>query len=180
GGTGLGLTISRRLVELLGGSIWVESVVDEGSTFYFSLPFKLAKPRYIKEQADIIASGNDWSGKTILIAEDEKSNFQLIEATLLKTCSKLIWAKNGKEAVEICKSGQKLDLILMDMRMPEMNGYEATKIIKSLNNDIPVISLTAYAMTEDREKSFQSGCDDYISKPFNPSELISKLKKFIK
>jgi len=180
GGTGLGLTISRRLVELLGGTIWVESVINEGSNFYFSLPLKLAKPRYSKEQTEKIAIENDWTGKTILVAEDEKSNFELIKATLLKTNAEIIWARNGLEAVNIYKNNIHVNLILMDMRMPEMNGYEATEIIKKSRKDLPVVSLTAYAMTEDKEKSIKAGCDEYISKPFIPAELIKKISKYLK
>lgn len=180
GGTGLGLTISRRLVELLGGSIWVESVLNEGSTFFFSLPYIPVKSHTVAQISNYSLDSHNWRGKTILVAEDEKSNFELIKATLQKTNVEILWAKNGLEAVEFAFTSPGISLVLMDMRMPEMNGYEATLKIKEIRNNLPIISLTAYAMTEDRDKSFLAGCDEYISKPFNPIDLIRKMAKYIK
>ncbi len=179
GGTGLGLTISRRLVELLGGKIWVESFINEGSTFYFTLPLEQLKGKHAIRQTEDISDDFDWSDKKILVAEDEASNYELVKATLLKTNVKLLRAYNGLEAVDISKKDDNIDLILMDIRMPGMNGYEATKLIKSFNSNIPVLSLTAYAMAEDKEKSMAAGCDDYISKPIKPNELIKTIGKYI-
>jgi len=180
GGTGLGLTISQRLVEMLGGKMWVESVLSEGSTFYFSIPYRPAKggleTKLFKPQSD----KQDWSDKTILVAEDESSNYELIKATLLRTNARVIRAINGREAVNICKKNKRIDLILMDIRMPVMNGYEATRLIKAENKNMPVISLTAYAMSDDKDKSFRAGCDEYVSKPFNPIDLLEKISKYLR
>jgi PAS domain S-box-containing protein len=180
GGTGLGLTISRRLVEILGGEMWVDSVLGKGSTFYFRLPFQ---PVEIHPHVQPLHKGlnkYDWSGKTILVAEDEVSNFELIRTILARTNARVLRAMNGEEAIEIVENNKAgIDLVLMDIRMPVMDGYQATRIIKSINRDIPVVSLTAYAMADDREKSRLAGCDEHISKPFHPGRLLNKLEFFI-
>ncbi|MFU8842432.1 MAG: PAS domain S-box protein [Bacteroidales bacterium] len=179
GGTGLGLTISRRLVEILGGAMWVDSALGEGSTFYFRLPFNSVEihPKMQPFKAEL--HKHDWSGKTILVAEDEISNFELIRTVLEKTRAKVLRANNGKEAVEIVEKNIEIDLILMDIRMPVMDGYEATRIIKGIRSGIPVVSLTAYAMPDDREKSRLAGCDEHISKPFHPGKMLNKLELFV-
>ncbi|MCD4789141.1 MAG: response regulator [Bacteroidales bacterium] len=179
GGTGLGLTISKRLAEMLGGTIWVESVLHEGSTFFFNLPLKLAKNGVEMKPFVKLNDKHEWSDKIILVAEDEISNFELVKAALQKTDVQILRAKNGIEAVSICKDNDDIDLVLMDIRMPEMSGYDATRKIKTFRSDLPVISLTAYAMADDKDKSLQAGCDDYISKPIKPRELINKISRYL-
>lgn len=120
----------------------------------------------------------NWSSKIILIAEDVESNFLFLEEVIRKTGAKVLWAKNGQDAIDTFNNN-KVDLVLMDIQMPKMNGFEATKIIKKINPNIPVISQTAYAMSEDRTKSLHAGCDDYISKPISSQKLLDLLSTYI-
>ncbi|WP_053179064.1 response regulator [Sunxiuqinia dokdonensis] len=114
----------------------------------------------------------------ILIAEDVESNYLYLSAVLSKIKAKIFWAKNGKEAVDLFKK-ETIDLILMDLQMPEMNGYEATRIIKGLNPDMPIVAQTAFAMSDDREKALEAGCDDYLAKPIKSKDLLNTVEKFI-
>lgn len=179
GGTGLGLAISKRLVNLLGGTIWVKSEINKGSAFYFTLPLNDSDAVQIVNIEPFQATKYNWKGKTILVAEDENSNYELLKASIYRTGIKIIRAFNGDEAVEFVKKKNGIDIVLMDIRMPRMNGYEATRIIKGLRPELPVISITAYAMSEDKNKSLEAGCDMYISKPIRPSNLLSILNDFI-
>jgi len=179
GGTGLGLAISKRLVELLGGSLRVESNVDEGSIFYFCLPYEPQEKETVKDAVPFSGSKYNWTGKTILIAEDENSNFEVLKAVINRTNIKIIRAFNGEEAVAMVKKVAEIDLVLMDIRMPKLNGYDATIQIKSYKPDLPVVSITAYAMSEDESKSLNAGCDLYISKPVRPGKLLSLLNDFL-
>lgn len=121
----------------------------------------------------------DWSTKYILIVEDEKFNSIYLNAALSRTKINLLWAKNGEEAIEQVKNAKKIDLILMDIRLPVMDGYEATKAIKLINRNIPIIAQTAYALEGDREKILNVGCDDYLSKPILINDLLSTIGKYI-
>jgi len=126
----------------------------------------------------MITVGYNWENKIILIAEDIDSNYLFLEAVLKYTKAKTFWAKNGKIAVDMCKN-QHIDIVLMDIQMPVMDGLEATKMIKLFNPKIPVIAQTAFAMENDREKILAAGCDGYISKPIRLDTLFSTLNKYL-
>lgn len=183
GGSGLGLSISKAYVELMGGKIRVESEINKGSTFYFTIPY-LQSNEIVTE--DIIPVNlilrNNYSEpnkiKTLLIAEDEDSNFMLIEHILNEQNFTILRANNGAEAVELCKT-EEIDLVLMDIKMPVLDGYEATKLIRVFNSDLPIIALTAYTTPMDKKKAFECGCNDHISKPFRKAALIDKIGAFL-
>jgi CheY-like chemotaxis protein len=144
--------------------------------FYFIVPYK-TEQQTIKSSSKITTDIEVVNNKpiTILIAEDEDFNFMLIEELLSNSNYKLIRAITGLETVEICKANLNIDLILMDIKMPVMNGYEATKLIKEFRPDLPIIAQTAYSIEKSIDKALSIGCCDYISKPFKKEELISKI-----
>lgn len=178
-GAGLGLYIVKSLVEKFNGQIWVESSEGKGTNFYFQIPFKKASG----EQNDYLAALNkdipDFSSKTILIAEDEDSSYYLIENLLRRTKANTVRAHNGNEVIQNLQLIDKVDLILMDMQMPGMNGIEATAIIKREYKDIPIIAQTAYAFPEQRQEILKAGCDDIIHKPFKIHEFLNTVSGFL-
>jgi len=120
----------------------------------------------------------NWENKIVLIAEDEQINFLFLKAVLKPTKAQIIWTKTGRETINYCIS-HKIDIVLMDIKMPDLNGLEATIEIKKINPNIPVIAQTAYVMEEDEEASIKAGCDDYISKPIRPDNLLTIMSKYL-
>ena len=178
-GTGLGLSISKKLAELLGGDLSVNSEEGAGSTFFLNLP--VYKETRIKKQQDsrLVSKSIDWSDKVFLIAEDSILNYTFLDALFQKTHVKLLWAKNGKEAVDQCKENPDIDLVLMDIKMPVLDGLEAIRQIKKFRNSLPIIVQTAYAMPEDRDRSLAAGGDEHLTKPINADELFSTISKYL-
>ncbi len=185
GGTDLGLSISRNIIEALGGNIWVESMPGKGSRFFFSIPViqEKKKKKAIKQDTGRHKDSEDFivnlEGKTILIAEDDTANYLFLESVLKKTQCNIIWAKDGQQAMDIFMANPNTDLIFMDIRMPVLNGLEATRAIRDINPAVPVIALTAYAFSDDREKSMQAGCNDYLSKPVKMEHIFELLEKHL-
>jgi len=177
-GAGLGLTISKAFVEMLGGGLWLESELNVGTTFYFTLPYKNDTISEIVSAEATIGKQKELKNLKILIVEDDEISNALITVMVSELGKEIISVTTGYDAIEACKNNPDIDLILMDIQLPIMNGYEATMQIREFNKKVIIIAQTAYALSGDREKSISKGCNDYISKPFKIDELRSLIHKY--
>ncbi len=185
-GAGLGLSIAKAYIELLGGRIWVESREDQGSTFRFTLPV-INVISQNKEQGGIeipdtgSEAHSDKASKLlkVLIVEDDEASDMLLSMSLEKLSREIIHVKSGRDAVEKCLENKDIDIIFMDIKMPGISGYEATREIRKFNQDVIIIAQTAFAMAGDREKALAAGCTDYLSKPIRKASLLEVIGKHI-
>lgn len=177
-GSGLGLSIAKGIIGLLGGTIRVESTKGMGSSFYFTIPIDPNQDAVTKPETESPLPIQSQQ-PLILIAEDDESGFMFLENILTKRNLQLLRAKNGLEAVELCRQHSEIALVLMDLKMPLMDGYEATRQIKTFRTSLPIIAITAFAMSGDERKALEAGCDDYLAKPLKINVLMKKLEKIL-
>ncbi|RLD86562.1 MAG: hypothetical protein DRJ09_11700, partial [Bacteroidetes bacterium] len=183
-GSGLGLSISKAYVEMLGGTIRVESEEGKGSRFTFTIPYVSEEP--ITEKMDVMAPAPEKKQNkkklfdvNLLVVEDEEISILYLKTILHDSFKNIVFIDNGEDAIKYCKQHPETDVILMDIKLPKMNGYNATREIRKFNKKVPILAETAFALTGDREKAIEAGCNDYISKPINKDLLIEKIKSLI-
>ncbi len=178
-GSGLGLAICKHIIDLLGGRIWFETEKNKGSVFHFVIPTTGIKLSEQKEKPIQALPSEKEQQPLILFAEDEDSNYQVLNLILRKkTNARVLRAENGQEAVDYCRQNPEIELVLMDIKMPVMDGYEATRQIKAMRPELPVVAITAYGLSGDEHKSLQAGCDDYMAKPVKKEDLLAMVKKY--
>jgi len=176
-GSGIGLSIAKGILELLGSEIKLTSEKGKGSKFYFTFPVIESQAKG-QAKSKIRINVNNNGKQTILIAEDNDNNFFYLDLILKNEFTEIIHAWNGIEAVDLCRNHPEVSLVLMDLKMPEMNGFEATEQIRQFRDDVPIIAITAYSGNEDKQMAHEAGCDDFITKPINKQFLLEKLTEY--
>lgn len=177
-GLGLGLSIVKGLLDLFEGKIWFESEVDKGTNFYFTIPYQLISETS-ESQKSLPKQKYDWAEYTLLIVEDDSYNVAFLVELLSSTNIKYLVGYNGKEAISIFTGNQNINIVLMDIKLPDMNGFEVTKIFKKIHPEIPIIAQTAYAAETDKNRALEAGCDDFCAKPINRHNFLELLNKYL-
>jgi signal transduction histidine kinase len=175
GGSGLGLAIAKGFAELIDGKIWFESSPGSGTIFYLSFPYNLDSKENNEKQR---TKNSSLQGKNILIVDDESINYAYLKTILVKLGVYTLYASNGQEAVDICQLNREIDMVLMDIKMPVMNGIDAANIIKSFRPELPIIAQSAYSISDDRNNSNNTNFNDYVTKPIKKEDLINKIQVY--